>query len=153
MSANPAYLDILKAADSEGVGLTLSAEGRLTATGDRERVNRWLPLIRDHKAEILEALSRKASEWLVHYREGSQRFVASPPATRAEVMAWNPGAVGVEPYARPAEAMALDPLEEESLRRWLGRIGERDPEIVRAVLSQVRRDQEARRFFLSKARA
>ena len=49
---------ILQAAKLEGVKFVISPDGKLKAIGVNEAVNKWLPTIREHKAEILEALQR-----------------------------------------------------------------------------------------------
>jgi hypothetical protein len=52
---------IIGAARAEGVGLVLSATGTIKATGERAAVNRWVPLIREHKPGILAALREAAN--------------------------------------------------------------------------------------------
>ena len=47
---------IIREAQSEGVKLTLSHAGTIKAIGDGTAVNRWLAVIRENKAEIVEAL-------------------------------------------------------------------------------------------------
>jgi hypothetical protein len=47
---------IIDAATADGVGITLSTNGTLKVAGDCKAVNRWLPTLRQHKAEILEAI-------------------------------------------------------------------------------------------------
>jgi hypothetical protein len=48
---------IIREAQSDGVSLTLSPAGTIKATGDGAAANRWLPLIREHKAEIIGLLT------------------------------------------------------------------------------------------------
>ncbi|MBI4190753.1 MAG: hypothetical protein HY525_09470 [Betaproteobacteria bacterium] len=48
---------IIKQATADGVQLELSPIGTIKATGKQAAVTRWLPLIRQHKPELLEALS------------------------------------------------------------------------------------------------
>ena len=45
-----------------GVQLTLSESGSIKATGDSAVISRWLPTIRDHRAELIEALRRMAGD-------------------------------------------------------------------------------------------
>lgn len=47
---------IIKEAMADGVSLALSPSGTIKAMGDGAAVNRWLPTIREYKAEIVEAL-------------------------------------------------------------------------------------------------
>jgi hypothetical protein len=50
---------ILKRMELEGVILTLSSSGTIKITGDGDIVNSWLPAIREHKAEIIDALTAR----------------------------------------------------------------------------------------------
>jgi hypothetical protein len=47
---------IIREAQAAGVNLILSPTGTMKATGDGAAVNLWLPVIREHKARIVEAL-------------------------------------------------------------------------------------------------
>jgi hypothetical protein len=47
---------IIAAAAAEGVRLSLAPNGTVIAAGDRGVVERWLPEIRGHKAEVVRAL-------------------------------------------------------------------------------------------------
>jgi hypothetical protein len=49
---------IIREAAAAGVSLALSPAGTIKATGDQVAVNRWLPLLREHKAEIVALLAR-----------------------------------------------------------------------------------------------
>ena len=59
---NPAT--ILKLALEDGVTLGLSAAGTIKVTGDRSAVNRWLPLVREHKPGIMAVLHEAANDLL-----------------------------------------------------------------------------------------
>ncbi len=59
---NPAT--ILKLALEDGVTLGLSAAGTIKVTGDRSAVNRWLPLVREHKPGIMAVLQEAANDLL-----------------------------------------------------------------------------------------
>ena len=52
---------IIKKAQADGVTLVLSPSGTIKAAGNREAVTRWLPIIREHKNEIVNEL-RTASD-------------------------------------------------------------------------------------------
>lgn len=52
---NPAA--ILEKSAADGVILSLSASGTLKANGDQEKVNKWLPVIRDHKPALIALLA------------------------------------------------------------------------------------------------
>lgn len=65
---------IIREAQADGVMLAMSSTGTIKATGDGGAVNRWLAIIREHKAEIREALKVGAGDtatasyrWLIHY--------------------------------------------------------------------------------------
>ena len=49
---------IIKDAAAEGVMLALTPAGTINARGNGDAVNRWLPLIREHKPGIVAALQR-----------------------------------------------------------------------------------------------
>lgn len=55
---------IIKRATAEGVVLALSPAGTIKATGEGAAVNRWLPIIRQHKPEIVAALQDAANDAL-----------------------------------------------------------------------------------------
>jgi hypothetical protein len=49
---------IIREAAADGVSLALSPAGTIKATGDQVAVDRWLPVLRAHKPDILAALAR-----------------------------------------------------------------------------------------------
>lgn len=51
---------IIEATALDGVTLAVSAPGRLKATGEQVAVARWLPTLREHKAELIIALQSGA---------------------------------------------------------------------------------------------
>lgn len=57
---NPAV--IIREATADGLSLTLSPTGTLKATGDVSAVNRWLPILKAYKPEILVALKEAAND-------------------------------------------------------------------------------------------
>lgn len=96
---------IIREAQADGVRLALSATGTIKATGDAAAVNRWLAAIREHKAEIVEALKASPADtargWRVRYPDGGtiETYIiladGSLP-TKAEVLRDYPGAVEAE---------------------------------------------------------
>ena len=48
---------IIKEAVSDGVNLTLSASGTIKVSGEKSTVQRWAPIIKLHKPEIIAALA------------------------------------------------------------------------------------------------
>lgn len=57
---NPATIIIQATAD--GVSLALSATGTIKAAGEAVMVNRWLPLIREHKVDIISEMLAAAND-------------------------------------------------------------------------------------------
>jgi hypothetical protein len=56
---------IIIQATADGVRLALSATGSIKATGEAVVVNRWLPLIRKHKVDIVGELQAAANDAVV----------------------------------------------------------------------------------------
>ncbi|ADW16663.1 hypothetical protein Despr_0483 [Desulfobulbus propionicus DSM 2032] len=52
---------IIEAAVTDGLVVNLSPTGSLKAIGEQEAVNRWRPLLKQHKTEIINLLSGKPS--------------------------------------------------------------------------------------------
>jgi len=52
---------IIKQASADGVNLALSPAGTIKATGEGAAVNRWIPILREHKPEIVAALQEAAN--------------------------------------------------------------------------------------------
>ena len=100
---------IIREAQADGVKLALSPSGTIKATGDGAAVNRWLAVIREHKAEIIESLQQAANDpairywkWLIHFTDRDPVTVTfSPEATHAEALAIYPDAVAAEPCEPP----------------------------------------------------
>lgn len=51
---------IIQQASADGVNIDLSRSGTIKATGDQSAVDRWIPLIRDNKPDIVALLSSDA---------------------------------------------------------------------------------------------
>lgn len=49
--------EIMHHALADGVSVSLNGAGQVKITGDENMVNKWLPAIRDNKADILAAIS------------------------------------------------------------------------------------------------
>jgi hypothetical protein len=58
---------IIEQVNADGVRLALSASGGIKASGDQGAVNRWLPIIRENKADIVAVLVQ--GDWLAAWRE------------------------------------------------------------------------------------
>jgi hypothetical protein len=95
---------IIREAQADGVGLALSPVGTIKATGDGAAVNRWLAAIREHKAEIIDALKVDAgdtpiaSRWLFHFADRKpMEVVFAPAVSHPNALACYPDAVAAEP--------------------------------------------------------
>ena len=53
---------ILEKAEKAGVTISVSRPGKIKASGDQERVNQFLPIIRDNKEVLVKFLQRKPAE-------------------------------------------------------------------------------------------
>lgn len=157
---------IIKAAAKDGVRLAIAADGALRVAGERSAVERWRPIIREKKAEVLAVLrlheaadgednrgNPEASHcwWRIYYAGRAPIEVAyCPPANRAEVKAGEPGAVAAEPF-EPVGRRAKTPLsgcQEGLIRRWLAKIGETDVDTIEDLLDRCHTDVDAREYFL-----
>jgi hypothetical protein len=78
---------IIREAQADGVRLALSPAGTIKATGDKVVLGRWLPVIRQRKAEIVAALKAGAGEarsrwWRLHFADREPLEIAcTPPAS------------------------------------------------------------------------
>jgi hypothetical protein len=145
---------IIREAQSEGVKLALSPTGTIKATGDGAAVNRWLAVLREHKAEIIDVLSEggpaTASRWwLIHFPDRDPVEVACcPEATHAEILERHPNAVAAEPF-EPIQRQPSAPLtasDETAIRAWLALIEETDPATIAEVIGQCQQDADARAY-------
>lgn len=154
---------IIREAQADGVSLTLSPAGIMKANGDGAAVNRWLALIREHKAEIVEALKVGTGEtatasrwWLIHFPDRDPLEVACcPEATHAKILESYPDAVAAEPFTPTIRqpAAPLTACEETAIRAWLALIEETDPATIAEVIGQCQRDADARDYFTRRAAA
>jgi hypothetical protein len=93
---------IIREAAEDGVRLALTPAGTIKAIGEQVAVNRWLPAIREHKAEILVALQEAVNDpiswgWRVAFPDGRAfDCYIVPEQTRADVRKMYPSAT-VEP--------------------------------------------------------
>ena len=152
---------IIREAQAEGVRLALSPAGTIKAAGDGAAVNRWLAVIREHKAEIIDVLKVGIGDmatasrwWLIHYPERDPVEVACcPEATHAEILEWHADAVAAEPFTPTIRqpSASLTASEETAIRAWLALIEETDPVIIGEVIGQCQRDADARDYFTGRA--
>jgi hypothetical protein len=102
---------IIRDAQADGVCLAPGRSGTIKATGDGEAVNRWLAVIREHKAGIIEALTAAAPPemwpaWRLHFPDGESLDVSFCPAvTRTGALSDYPHAIKADPVSeRPQRA-------------------------------------------------
>lgn len=96
-------LTIIRAAQAEGVRLTLSPAGTIKATGDGAAVNRWLETIREHRAEIIDVLKADSATswgWLLHFADRDPLEVyCNPDANHAGILDRYPHALAGAPIS------------------------------------------------------
>lgn len=66
--------EIIRQAAMEGVNLIVSPTGGISAQGDAAAVERWLPALRENKADLIEMLRPgidgwSAEDWQVFFAE------------------------------------------------------------------------------------
>ncbi len=93
--------------------------------------------------------------WRIHYPGREPVEVACcPPATHAEMLAWRPDAIVVEPF-EPTPRQPDAPLtanDEAAIRAWLAHIEETNESIIANVLNQCQQDADARDYYLRRVR-
>ena len=152
---------IIREAQADGVRLALSPSGTIKATGDGAAVNRWLGVIRERKAEIIDALKVSPGDtatasrwWRLHFADLEPVEVyCTPAAVHEDIMARHPGAIAAEPF-EPTIRLPAEPTsagEEAAIRAWLALIEETDPATIAEVLNQCQRDADARDYFTGRA--
>ena len=158
---NPAT--IIREAQAEGVGLELSNNGTIRATGNGAAVNRWLTVIRERKSEIIDVLRAGAGDtatasgrWLIHYPDRDPvETVFDSAVTHAEILELYPEAVAAEHFT-PTIRQPSEPLianDEIAIHEWLALIEETDPATIAEVIAQCRQDADARDYFRERAAA
>ena len=132
---NPAA--IIRDAQADGVCLALGNTGTIKATGDSNAVNRWVPVIREHKAEIIEALTaEERSEvwpaWRLYFTDGESLDVSFCPSfTRADALSDYPHAIKAEAIPeRPGRAATK--AEAEHLRGLIEAVYDGDTDADKA---------------------
>ncbi len=112
---------IIQSATADGISLSLSASGAITAGGDQSKIVRWMPVIREHKAAIIAALRVGAGDtpsitswgWLIHYADRDPvECYFSPVVTHAELMKLRPDAIAAEPLPESPEIHEIEEVEQ-----------------------------------------
>lgn len=161
-------LAIIAQARAAGLTLALDLPDKIRVRGAAAARNRLLPLLREHKAELLELLAANdpAAEplpvddiprrrWRVTLPNGEALDVTYCPAvTAAEVAAWWPAGsalAAVPEDLLPASGPELLAHQEAKIKAWLRHIDEQDPATIGEVLTKCRHDPAAREYFLRRA--
>jgi hypothetical protein len=93
--------------------------------------------------------------WKITFPTGEEKIITtSPPATLEELKALYPEAFSIEPYQRQVKLpkRPLTPEEEKAILAFLASIGEEDKETIAEVMEACRCDQEAREYYLRRAK-
>jgi hypothetical protein len=95
--------------------------------------------------------------WLLHFTDRDPLTVTfSPAVSHAEALEQYPDAVAAEPVsdhsAADGQPVPLDQADEATIRAWLASVGEDDQTTITEVLEGCRRDAEARRYFIRRAK-
>jgi hypothetical protein len=146
---------LIREAQSDGVMLSLSLAGNIKASGDRAAVNRWITVIRERRAEIVEALQVGAGDtptasrwWLIHYTSRApQDVIFYPPVTSDEILATHREAIRAEPVRRDQRGDS-DPQADSVSLKWAELVGEHDPVAIGAFVRAVRFDPDARNWIM-----
>jgi hypothetical protein len=146
---------IIREAQADGVALALTPTGTIKTAGKPEAVDRWRETLREHKAELIDALTAKHWLWRISFSDHDRpaKIVSfSPEASYAEVMADYPDAIRAEPMAPPTTSpgapMSRD--EETGILGWLDRIGEHDQTTRAEVMVACRQDEDAKNYFVNR---
>ena|ERR1035437_9822241 len=75
---------VIRQAAAEGVKLALSPPDNIKVVGDERAVDRWLPVIREQKPEIIAVLHKAAKD--TELDAGGRLFDFAPPADDAEAL-------------------------------------------------------------------
>ena len=111
---------IIESAAADGVMLAIASTGRIEATGKEDVVSQWLPLIRAHKAGIIESLTvdagdtPTASRWLFHFADREpMEVVFTPAVSDPSALACYPDAVAAEPQTDRPQRTPTEPEAKE----------------------------------------
>jgi len=140
---------------ARALGVSLRVEGdRIKAKGPQPAIEQILPALREHKPELLAALSgttaipdpaESSGHWLIVQSPRLEKWF-SRPVTRAELGERYPGAALIALHDATEELRATAEQEAE-LRRLIGRLanakGFTDAERAEAVANALRRPAEA----------
>jgi hypothetical protein len=94
---------LLEQIRGDGLTLRLSDDGMINYRGAEPVIAKWLPELRAHKAEIIEALKGEPrfTDWRLSFDQRELDIFVWPALTAAEVERQYPAAVRVEPIERP----------------------------------------------------
>ncbi len=127
----------------------MGESGNLKLIGEQSEIDRWLPEIRAHKAELIAYLvaandtpAATHRRWLVRYQDGTELSITRcPPAALEQVAADHPSG-SVRPDPEPPLGRPLDHEALAIIRAWLNAIGETDPTTRAEYIDGCARDPE-----------
>ena len=133
-----------------GICLSVTPNGGLRASGNEAAIQIFLPDLTAHKARIIAALESGRMrgdlvhrDWKVTYPNRDTDYTTSPATDVEELLAWHPGAVGVE-FCTPQPENQSKPLtdrEIQALTQWLQRGGETDLGAIDRLIERCNRDR------------
>lgn len=118
---------------ADGVHVTLAPDGTLRTRGDRETVARWLPVMKQHRAELAAAITRPgnhagtepaaspADDWTPHRVVLANAYHAEWTAVHARERAWQQA----HPEAKAPTDFALRSLLASAVNGWNAYTGDR----------------------------
>lgn len=151
---------LIERANRDGLTLAVTGAGTLRVSGDPVAVDRWAPVIRDNKPEVLALLAANGPpthrRWSILTPDGKTWDVTrTPSVSHAELArSWPPGSTLTPVPDRPTQpdSQPLPDALEARIRAWLAHIGERDQGIVGEVLSRCQHEPDVLRFYLDQTR-
>jgi len=145
--------NILRETRNDGVTLEISETGSVRASGNREAVARWLPVLRVHRDELVAEIRARSCWWRVTFHDGGVRTIFIPGGdTREGLLRAYPAATKVEPHV-PVTGSPDAPMsvtEQTAIKDWLMSIGETDSGAIAHALEVCQGNGAARAYVLSK---
>ncbi|MCL1860317.1 MAG: hypothetical protein FWG52_02105 [Proteobacteria bacterium] len=138
---------------SDGVHVRLTASGTIKLSGRGDALERWAPVVKANKTELVRQLSLSCW-WRVRFADGGGLDVFTPSGdTQEGILRGYPAAVSAEPFepkiTTPSAPMSAS--EREAILAWLYSIGERAKEVIDEVLAVCDRSASARAYALCKS--
>jgi hypothetical protein len=133
-----------------GIGLSVTPNGGLRASGNEAAIQMFLPDLTAHKARIIAALESGRMrgdlvhrDWRVTYPNREADYATSPAIDADEWLAWHPGAIAAEIRTPQPQTLpkSLTDREVRALTQWLQRGGETDLGAIDRLIDQCNQDR------------